>query len=47
MRLFSVFAEILPGLTTAQLGAVIILAAFGLAGFAIYAVFQIAKERGK
>jgi hypothetical protein len=47
MRVFSDFAEILPGLSPAQLVATVILAAFALAAFAIYAVCQVVRERGK
>ena len=47
MGVFSNFAEAYPGLSADQLGALIVLAAFGLAAFAIYAVFQIARERKK
>jgi len=36
-------AAVLPGLSAAQLGTLIVLGAFALAAFAIYAVFQIAK----
>jgi hypothetical protein len=47
MRVFSDFAEILPGLSPAQMVTAVILAAFALSAFAIYAVCQIARERGK
>ena len=47
MRVLSHMAEILPGLISAQPGTVVILAAFGLSAFAIYAVVLIARERRK
>lgn len=47
MRVFSEFVEALPGLSPAQLVTMVILAAFALAAFAIYAVCQAVRERGK
>jgi hypothetical protein len=47
MSVFSTLSKVLPSLGAAQLGATVVLAGFGLAAFAIYAVMQIAKDRRK
>lgn len=46
MSILSPLVTAFPGLTAEQLDGLIVLAGFGLAAFAIYVVFQIARERG-